>query len=237
MLHGVVSHSEWLRPIAVRLASHGFEVICPDRRGAGLNHLNSGDAPSLDALIQDLGKIFEYYGDTSIPIHLAGYCWGASYAIRFVETSSQPIESLILVAPSIFPAHDIATASLTIGDSGYATEIPNVPVDRFTLGDQYATFIAPDKLRTRRVSPRFNKILTEVNQMLSVRWSKLQLPCLVVLAEDDRLSDNAKHERAFEKLRAVRKQLTRVKGEHGVQFDAPDETSAAIAEWILDRSS
>src|SRR5207302_8632859 len=37
MLHGLISHSAWLAPIAERLAASGVTAICPDRRGSGAN--------------------------------------------------------------------------------------------------------------------------------------------------------------------------------------------------------
>ena len=54
----------------------------------------------------------------------------------------------------------------------------------------------------------------------------------MILARDDRLSDNEKHERAFGSLRSRSKKLLTINGEHGLQFDAPDATTRAMTEWL-----
>ena len=232
ILHGVVSHSDWLRPVAERLARIGIEVICPDRRGAGLNTLGQGDAVDARALIEDVRIVAENYAKSSIPLHIAGFCWGATYAICCIEKLPATFDSLILIAPSIFPADDIANTPLVTSDSSSATEIPLVPIDRFTTGPAYREYIIPDKLRTRAVSPRFNSIMVRMTSMIAPRWARLTLPILMIIASDDRLADNNKHEKAFEVLKAPRKRKVVVSGEHGVQFDAPGETATAISSWL-----
>ncbi|MEO0576495.1 MAG: alpha/beta fold hydrolase [Pseudomonadota bacterium] len=233
LLHGVVSHAEWLAPIARQLAAAGVQVVCPDRRGAGHNTSARGDAPDSQVLIDDVVRIVDACVDKSVPLHLGGFCWGATYMINVLEQDRLAAESLVMIAPSIFPASDIGGAQLVVGDSSDASEIPNVPIDRFTSGPAYAEFIMPDTRRTHYVSPRFNGILVAMNRLLAPRWAKLKMPTLMVLADEDRLSDSAKHERAFASLRVANKQCVTLAGQHGLQFDAPDETAQTVIEWVL----
>jgi len=237
ILHGVVSHAEWLGPIAERLAAKGVEVICPDRRGTGLNNLNPGDAPSSDALLHDVRLISQHFRRDDVPSHLAGFCWGGSYAICFADKYRNLFQSLILIAPSVFPATDIAAKSITTGDSPVATETPLVPIDRFTRGPAYENYIVPDPLRTQFVSPRFNSIMVNMTTMLGPRWAGIRIPNLMILASEDSLADNDKHRRAFEIVRGKPKRLAVVPGEHGVQFDAPEETATIITDWLEMRIS
>lgn len=232
MLHGVVSHSDWLRPIASRLALSGIQVICPDRRGAGLNNESRGDAPAAGALLKDVGNILDHYSSPAMPRHLAGFCWGASYAIHVASRMPDVFSSLILIAPSLFPSRDIAQKSIETGPSGEATEIPLVPVDRFTSGPAYEEYILRDELRTQAVSPRFNGIMVQMTALLGPLWARLSIPSLVILAEQDRLADNDKHVKAFKSVRSPGKKLVFVPGEHGVQFDAPGETARHVVEWL-----
>ncbi|MGH8168069.1 MAG: alpha/beta hydrolase, partial [Woeseiaceae bacterium] len=137
ILHGVVSHSEWLTPIASRLSASGIEVICPDRRGAGLSNDARGDAPDPDSLLDDVAAISQHFSAARLPMHLAGFCWGASYAIHAVNRMPDVFSSLILIAPSLFPARDIARKVVVTGPSAEASEVPIVPLDRFTSGPAY----------------------------------------------------------------------------------------------------
>ena len=149
VLHGVVSHSEWLAPLANELVDRGVEVICPDRRGAGLNSSKPGDAPHEDVLVEDIRSVATCYAKNSLPTHLCGFCWGASYAILVIDKMPEIFHSLILLAPSIFPAADIGETELIVSDSDVASELPLVPIDRFTSGPYYNEFIIPDPLRTK----------------------------------------------------------------------------------------
>jgi alpha-beta hydrolase superfamily lysophospholipase len=232
LLHGIVSHSEWLTPLAEQLAALGIEVLCPDRRGAGLSTEAGGDAPSAAVLVDDLCSVVERFARPNVHAHIGGFCWGATYAINCLEKLPGKFRSFVMVAPSIFPAADIGAAELQTGDSAEATLDPHVPLDRFTSGAAYRDYIIPDKLKTAKVSPRFNAVLLDMNRLLGPRWAKLGLPTLMLLASDDRLSDNSKHERAFETLRAAPKKTLTIAGEHGLQFDAPRETARAIADWL-----
>ncbi|MEL6870945.1 MAG: alpha/beta fold hydrolase [Pseudomonadota bacterium] len=232
LLHGVVSHAEWLTPIAQRLAAQGLLVICPDRRGTGRNTRAPGDAPDGQTLIDDVVSIVGSQCPDDVPLHLGGFCWGATYMINVMLADTLGAQTLIMIAPSIFPATDVAGAELHVGDSAEATEVPNVPIDRFTDGPAYEAFIVPDTRRTHYVSPRFNSILVQMNRMLAPRWAKLGVPTLMVLAQDDRLSDSDKHARAFATLRVDDKRCVILAGQHGLQFDAPDATADAICAWV-----
>lgn len=231
ILHGVVSHSEWLAPIAERLAANNVEVICPDRRGSGLNTDAPGDAPGADALIEDVSCVARQFGTHELPLHLAGFCWGFNYAINCAEKLPGRFASLVAIAPTVFPARDIAECEVQIGESGAATETPLVPIDRFTTGPAYKDFIVPDPLRTNAVSRRFNSIMMQMNSMIAVRWTKLRLANLVILASNDRLADNAKHRIGYSKLCAKPKRMIAVDGEHGLQFDAAERTAEEITVW------
>lgn len=232
LFHGVVSHSEWLSPVASRLASAGIDVVCPDRRGTGLNTRAPGDTPDVKTLLADAECVRRATALEDVPVHIAGFCWGATYAIACLERARDSYESLIMIAPSVFPAADVGGADLVTGESGEASLTPNVPLDRFTSGPAYADYIIPDPLKTTAVSPRFNSALVAMNRFLGARWAKLVQPTLMILASHDRLSDNAKHDKAFAALRASRKKKVLLEGEHGLQFDAPESTATTIAQWV-----
>ncbi len=88
LVHGVMSHSEWLAPLAVRLASTGLNVIGADRRGSGLNRTDRGDAPSRQQLTADLHEIIKAQRVADQPLYLLGWCWGAVLAINAASSSA-----------------------------------------------------------------------------------------------------------------------------------------------------
>ena len=68
--------------------------------------------------------------------------------------------------------------------------------------------------------------------MIGAKATRLTAPTLVVLAEADRVVDNAATKRLFDAMRASPKELRTVPGEHGVQFDAPDEVANILHQWV-----
>jgi len=232
LLHGLISHSGWLAPLAEELAASGVTSLCPDRRGAGANPPPRGDAPSGAVLLDDLDCVVDRFVPAGQGLHLAGFCWGAAYAINYLALRRRPVRSLALLAPSIVPAPALREHGLITGPSGEATVDPAIPAEAFTRGPAYEQVILPDPLRLRKVSPRLNGILSEFAYMIGAKLARLTVPTLIVLAEADRVVDNAATERLFATLRATRKQLHTVPGQHGVQFDAPHEVVAILREWL-----
>jgi acylglycerol lipase len=233
MLHGIVSHAGWLDPIASLLAREDIDVVCPDRRGSGRAILHRGDVPSGAALLEDVERVIDAYAVPGRPLHLCGFCWGAVYALRYLGSSRPAPTSLILLAPGLFPAPQLASQPLVTGNSGEATVDPVVPLDGFTRGAALEEFILPDPLRLRAVSPRFNSIVAEFGALVALRLSRVRIPTLCVLAENDRITDNAATIAAFEVVRATPRKLAFVPGEHGVQFDSPVASAALLRDWIL----
>ena len=64
-----------------------------------------------------------------------------------------------------------------------------------------------------------------------LKLPKLQVPLLVVLASDDRATDNDETLRGIGKLTGSRAVFRTIAGAHGLQFDAPDALARAIAEF------
>src|SRR5690606_1386679 len=78
----------------------------------------------------------------------------------------------------------------------------------------------------------FNGIMQTFSRMIGVKLLKLPYPVLMILAEDDRITDNQTTEQLFNRLRPQPRQLVYVPGQHGIQFDAPLETAAALTAWL-----
>ncbi|OLD38403.1 MAG: hypothetical protein AUI57_07145 [Candidatus Rokubacteria bacterium 13_1_40CM_2_68_8] len=232
MLHGLISHSGWLAPVAEDLATRGITSVCPDRRGSGANPGPRGDAPSGAVLLDDLDCVLDRFEHNGAGVHLVGFCWGAAYAVNYLALRGRPVRSLALLAPSIVPAPSVREQPLITGPSGEATVDPTIPAEAFTHGPAYEQVILPDPLRLRKVSPRLNGILAEFGYMIGAKLTRLTVPTLIVLAQADRVVDNAATEGLFTTMRASRKELRTVPGEHGVQFDAPQEVAAILHDWL-----
>lgn len=237
LVHGVVSHSSWLDAIADGLRNAGISCLATDRRGAGLNEDARGDAPDADTLIGDLDAIMKWTTQFRVPRHLCGFCWGANYVVNYLSQKAPDIETVSLLAPSLFPSDIITDQPFTTGESGKPSEVPVMPIECFTDGPAFEQFIKPDPFRLKRVSPRLNRIMAEFSQGLWMKFLRLKLPVLVILGQQDAVVDNAATERVFERLPIDRKALFLVPGKHGLQFDAADAVNQHLIHWISGSSN
>lgn len=240
LLHGVMSHSEWLAPLAVRLASTGLNVIGVDRRGSGLNRTDRGDAPSRQQLTADLHEIIKAQRVADQPLYLLGWCWGAVLAINAALEFGPEIAGLALVAPGLFPS-EIVRGRLRqqweqLDKTPHARGRPCVdnPMkeEMFTDGPWLDNFIRKDTTRIQSITPRFLGIMMKMGTVATTRLSELQHPMLVLLASRDEAVDNDRTLTAFGNLSNKSLCLTVCDARHGMQFEIPDELTNHIDSWV-----
>jgi len=188
ILHGVVSHSEWLNDFCYGLTSRGISCLSADRRGA--------------------------------------------YWVNYLAERTNPCRSISLMAPSLFPSKVITDQDLHISDSSIANQTPLIPLESFTAGPALSGFIKPDPLRLRLVSPRYNGAMAEFSQGVWMKFLRLNIPVLVVLASDDDVVDNDATERVANRYSKADLKLVTLTGKHGIQFDACDELVDEQINWI-----
>jgi len=232
MVHGIVSHSQWMDRIAKPLMQNNISCLAVDRRGAGMNNLARGDSPSEFALIQDLEAIVNWTKTLNIPLHLCGFCWGSCYVVNYLIQSSARISSVIHIAPSLFQSKWILQRPFEIGDASEATEEPVMPIDQFTDGPLYQTYIKPDPLRLRAVSLRMNRCMQSFSQGIWMKFLRLKQPCLMLIGKKDTVVDNEATLQLFNRLKVDPKAIYFLDAHHGIQFEQADATVSAIVDWI-----
>jgi len=236
-LNGVMSHSGWFGPIAPLLAQRGFKVIGADRRGTGTNMTQRGDAPSAQALIDDVLRIIDAERTPGSPLYLVGWCWGTVLAINVAFRVAKELAGLSLLAAGLFPSNELKTRmsaqqAVALGSAeGDARLASPISEEMFTEGPSLQTFILRDELRLRAFSPRFHQIVLRMGLNAARRLPQLDLPTLLVLAEQDRATDNEQTIRAFQAM-GRHLSVAWCKGSHGMQFDAPEELVGHLTSWI-----
>lgn len=230
LLNGIMSNSAWFEPVAPLLVDNGYAVVGADRRGSGPNRQACGDAPSAGQLVDDVLAIVAQERTPDVPVILLGWCWGAALAINVAPKLD--LAGLVLVTPGIHntPALEQAIAAQRelIASSAEDAAVIASPIreEWFTDGPQLDAFIRRDEDRVRAMTPRLLDITRRLATAAAVRLRKLDVPLLLVLAQNDEATDNA----------ATRAMLPNAETivlptRHGVQFDAPDELVAALIRF------
>lgn len=238
LFSGVVSHSGWFQPIASALCARRFTIVGADRRGSGLCERDRGDAPSAGALLDDAAAIVTATRVPARPLVLVGWCWGAILATSLAARLGRDVAGLALLTPGLWP-----TAEIRSGMAARAAAVPEgaapgepsldspITDDMFTRGPALSDFIASDALRLHRFSPRFLDVSTKLTVAAAGRLPRIACPILCVLASRDRATDNDATRAALARVSAPVTLVT-LEGDHGLQFDAPVELAAAVADWV-----
>lgn len=235
-LNGVMSHSGWFEPLAGELTAAGVHMVGADRRGTGTNTIARGDAPSAKHLVTDAAAIIAAERVPGSPLIVVGWCWGAVLAVHLAPELGSTLDGLVFVAPGLCPTalvSEKAEAEAARVGPGPEDE-PALPSplseDLFTAGPALEGFILQDPLRLRAFTRRFRGIMDRMAMFAPRGLAKLQPPVLLVLADADRATDNARTEQVF----ATIPRLTHgtVPGQHGVQFDAPREIVAHVLGFV-----
>src|SRR3989442_15765828 len=93
MLHGLISHSGWLAPVAEDLATRGITSVCPDRRGSGANPGPRGDAPSGAVLLDDLDCVLDRFEQGGAAGPPGGAFGGAAWSAEYLPPPGTPARS------------------------------------------------------------------------------------------------------------------------------------------------
>lgn len=199
-LHGVRSHGGWYERSCTAFASAGFEVFFLDRRGAGLNTAERGDAPSFRRLIDDVAEFVQAMRAKRawLPVFVCGISWGGKLAVGLPYRKPGLVDGLVLLCPGLVPKVApplarrlrIALASRLRPDNLFPVPL-NEP-ELFTASAEWQKFIDADPLGLRLATSRFLFNSFALDIYLKRAAKRVTVPTLLALAEHDRIIDNAR---------------------------------------------
>ncbi|SFJ31510.1 alpha/beta hydrolase [Planctomicrobium piriforme] len=201
-LHGIQSHSGWYESSCEQLATAGYDVRFPDRRGSGLNAAPRGHAPHWERLTSDVRHFLnDIHADQATesptaPVFLCGISWGAKVATAIAAQTPGAIDALILVTPGLFPkigpnAWDRARLALARALDIRDRQIP-IPLNDpalFTSVPEQQQRIANDPLALHEVTLPFLFAGQDLDRIARTTHA-LQMPLRLLLAEQDQIIDN-----------------------------------------------
>jgi alpha-beta hydrolase superfamily lysophospholipase len=238
-LHGIQSHGGWYEQTCSALADRGYAVSFLDRRGCGLNDRDRGDAPSFRRLLDD---ITEYLRTLAGPRFLLGISWGGKLAVALQRRHPGLTDGLILIAPGLCPrVRQPLPTRLRILAARLVTPrrrflIPLNDPELFTADLERQRFIRDDLLALREASARL--LVENVRLDVYVRFAlrQIRVPVLVLLAERDRIIDNAATRRLVAHIPAADRTVIEYAGaHHTLEFEPGGPPFLADLQTWLDR--
>ena len=242
ILHGVQSHGGWYKRLGRSLASAGYEVSIPDRRGSGANQRERGHTPSARRLIKDLVDWLECIRNDQpdLPIAVAGISWGGKLVVIATAQNPELVDGIALICPGLHPRVgvtrrerlQIAWAFLTNRQRTFP--IPLSDPALFTANPDGQAFIAADPLGLHEATAGLLAASFFIDRWVKRAPARIRQPALLMLAGQDRIVDNAATLAYFQTLASTdRTVIEYLEGHHTLEFE-PDPTRYALdlVNWI-----
>ncbi|MDA8138745.1 MAG: alpha/beta fold hydrolase [Desulfobacteraceae bacterium] len=249
ILHGGMSHSGWQAPLAgaIRNLNPQMTVIALDRRGCGLN-TPKGDLGTVKAVIADVVHHLLYLKRSFKRVHLAGWCQGCQFASVAAVRLGEAIDSLILLTPGFFwnerfrsvisIAEQVVLKMIDTFDLTPARDHACIPIPMegtdFTLSDRWLDFISNDPLKTTMITLKSASIMDEVQELSWMAMLEVDRPMLMVIANQDRIVDNAKVLQfiGHRFTGGNGNRLVHVDSSHAIQFGQANKAAEEIVGFI-----
>lgn len=245
-LHGIGMHGEPYGSVAAGFTTQGIPFIVPDLRGHGRSGGTRGELASPSLLRADVGAaiahIHRRYPDA--PVVLLGDSMGGVLATDYAWRGEQRLAGLALLVPAFGlnlsqmqrPGGDLASL-LTKGNVLLGTEKKMRPS---TQSEGFLKARLADKLALREVKLSYLTTIGEMQGDWSRAAAEIKLPLFVCVAGADRVIDNARARRFFDRAATPAEDKTWRKLDgayHTVCWDpATPELVSELARWILQRA-
>jgi alpha-beta hydrolase superfamily lysophospholipase len=244
-LHGIQSHGGWYVETASELASRGFDMYLPDRRGSGASSGTRGYFDNRRQLVDDARCFLALSRRTApdVPTFLIGGCWGARTAVSVALHRDVRLAGLVLVAPAIKAKVDLRLADkLRVVLGTMVRPKTRVPVpltpEMFTRNPPYLDFIRTDPLTLRKATARFF-FETFLWERELRRENRLSLPLLLLRPADDPIVDGDAVQEWFDRQASPDKQtVVYPDAAHILDFEEDRRRYwDDLAGWLADRSA
>jgi alpha-beta hydrolase superfamily lysophospholipase len=244
-IHGIQSHGGWYEHSCSRLCRAGFLVYFIDRRGSGLNEQDRGDTPGFRRLLHDLaeflGPLRQPDGNTpALPVFLVAISWGGKLGAALQRRHPGLVDGLALLCPGFKPRVKppfLQRLHILFSRLIRPRKLFPIPLndpELFTASPRWQQFIQDDALGLRRVTARFLIESVRLDGYLRFVPRYVQLPVLLLLAEHDRIINNAKTRRFVERFASADKEVIEYLGaHHTLEFEPdPDRFIDDLIHWL-----
>jgi acylglycerol lipase len=252
--HGLSITSSSFAPLARELASHGFELWCPDRRGLGLNrggYFPAGDIADWKIWTSDAAAAVQHVRDQrpGVPLHVLGVSMGAAIAVHYAGgTAGPPVPRLqsvqLIVPPLVFaplggPVGFVAALQAALQPFGsWPTDPAKYIKHPDAVGYQGSDPAGIQYLKTRKenddvLRAATNRGFHESFQLMRAaagRVDDIAVPLHAILAGKDKLVNSVETKKLLERKARHLQDIPRIQPDEGHMIAL--EQTRLVGEWL-----
>lgn len=247
LVHGYGEHSGRYREVMQWLAARGIACIAPDLRGQGLSSGRRGFTRRWEEYIEDLKDLLacpECMPDSEAPLFLLGHSHGALVAAVALEDEPDLVQGCVLSAPFFAARFEVPAWKKSLARL-LAPVLPWMPIptglsdDAMTSDPEMRADSRGDPLIVRSATPSWFGGMLVAQARVIAQAESFTTPLLMLLAEEDTVSDPDAARAFYEKCGSCRRELVIVKGaRHEILREVGrQETFAVILDWIERRGA
>lgn len=238
-VHGIQSHGGWYEYSCTQLSRAGFAVVFLDRRGSGMNDEDRGDCPSFRRLLDDIAE-FVVARPQRTKTFLLAVSWGGKLGVALQRRYPGLVDGLLLLCPGFFPLvrmpflRRLGVVWSRLWRPRKLYPIPLDDPELFTATPRWQAFLRQDPLSIHQATARFLVESARLDAYLRFVPKYVTVPLLVLLAERDRIIDNARTRGYVERFACTDKQIIEYPGaHHTLEFEPnPDTFIGDVRRWL-----
>lgn len=247
-IHGIQSHGGWYEYSCTQLALAGYAVSFLDRRGAGLNEAQRGDAPGFRRLLDDVAEylmsvprtVARGHGQAKLPLILGAISWGGKLAVALERRHPGLVDGLVLLCPGFFPrvapslGQRLKIVCARLFRPRKLFPIPLNDPELFTTNPRWQQFLRSDPLRLHQATARMLIESVRLDGYLRFVPKYVHVPVLVLLAENDRIIHNLKTRSFVGRFATTDRQIIEYPGaHHTLEFEPdPERYLGDLKQWL-----
>jgi alpha-beta hydrolase superfamily lysophospholipase len=240
MSHGLGEHSGRYQHFAEWFVPRGASIYALDHRGHGKSGGPRGDAPSLDALLDDLDVVVAYAREQhSGPLVLFGHSFGGLIAIAYALERPKRLDRAVFSAPLLMVKVKVPGWKVTAGKAlarvaPRMTMSNEVDPDVLSHDPEIGRAYRADPLVHNRLSAgMYGDVIARGPEFIA-RAPELAVPFLLLHGQEDRIVDPVGSERFFAGATARGRAFIRYPGMYHEIFNEVEQEKvfADIDRWL-----
>jgi alpha-beta hydrolase superfamily lysophospholipase len=237
--HGLGEHAGRYGHVAARFGKEGLRTTVYDLRGHGRSEGRRGDAPSYDALLDDVAAVIGTIEDSGRPRFLMGHSLGAQITMNYLLARAPVCAGVIAASPWLRLAFRPAAWRISLARAisrwwpTFMQPAPSSP-EKLSRDLDHLMSLPNPELRHHRISARLFFAVVEGGERALAQAGECKTPIFLLHGGDDPVTSAEASQEFYERAATRDKEFRLYPGtRHETHNDLDRERVLAdVIEWM-----